>query len=119
MKINVKLRQKRISVLEEDIANLDQQISFKEKRRQQSESVRNYKLCEEITHEIGIVKQQRCQLSEELNQYHEKERKAKWYQRSKRKAQKRKRSGSYGDPGGRATRRCLCDDDDATMTMRR
>ena len=57
VKINAELRQKRISALEEDIANLDQQIGFKEKRRQQSENVRNYKLCEEITHEIGIVKQ--------------------------------------------------------------
>ena len=94
VKINAELRQKRISALEEDIANLDQQIGFKEKRRQQSENVRNYKLCQEITHEIGIVKQQRHQLSEELNQYREKERKAKWYQRSKRKAQKRRRSGS-------------------------
>ena len=93
VKINAKLRQKRISALEDDIANLDQQIGFKEKRRQQSENVRNYKLCEEITHEIGIVKQQRRQLSEELNQYREKERKAKWYQKSKGKAKKR-RSGS-------------------------
>ena len=94
VKINAELRQKGISALEEDIANLDQQIGFKEKRRQQSENVRNYKLCEEIAHEIGIVKQQRRQLAEELNQYREKERKAKWYQRSKGKAQKRRRSGS-------------------------
>ena len=50
-------------------------------------------LCEEITHEIGIVKQQRRQLSEEHDQYREKERKAKWYQKSKGKAKKR-RSGS-------------------------
>ena len=79
-KISAEVRQKRITALEEDLANLDQQIGFKEKRRQQSENTRNYKLCEEITQEIGICKQQRRQLSDELNQYREKERKAKWYQ---------------------------------------
>ena len=48
-KISADVRQKRISAVTEDIANLDQQLFFKEKRRQQ---VRNYKLCEDITEEI-------------------------------------------------------------------
>ena len=89
IKISAELRQKRIRALEEDIANLDQQISFKEKRRQQSETIRNYKLCEEITHEIHLVTQQRRELFEELSQYQEKERKAKWYQKTKGKGKKK------------------------------
>ena len=28
---------------------------------------------------------------------------------------RRKNTKNYGGPGGRATRRCLCDDDDATI----
>ena len=63
-------------------------------KKSDDNNLKMFKICEEITHEIGIVKQQRSQLSEELNQYCEKERKAKWCQRSKRKAQKRRRSGS-------------------------
>ena len=47
------VRQKRVRALEEDIANLDQQLSFKEKRRQQSESIgtisfvkKSHRICE-------------------------------------------------------------------------
>lgn len=69
IKISAEVRQKRVRALEEDIANLDQQISLKEKRRQQSENIRNYKMCEEITQEIRLVTQQRRQLFEELSQY--------------------------------------------------
>ena len=89
IKISAEVRQKRVRALEEDIANLDQQLSFKEKRRQQSENIRNYKLCEEITQEIRLVTQQRRQLFEELSQYWEKERKAIWYQKNKGKGKKK------------------------------
>ena len=43
-KNSAEVRKKRVRALEEDIANLDEQLSFKEKRRQQSENVRNYKV---------------------------------------------------------------------------
>ncbi len=94
-KISAEVRQKRISALEADIANLDEQTRFKEKRRQQSEGIRNYKLCEEITQEIGIINQQKRELTEELTMFREKERKAKWYQVSKRgKGRARRRTSS-------------------------
>lgn len=78
-KISTEVRLKRIKSLKEEIANLDEQIKFKEKRREQSEAVRNYKLCEDITQEIGIVKQQWRELSGELATIQDKQRKAKWY----------------------------------------
>ena len=48
-KISSHVRQARISSLKEDIANIEQQLVFKDKRRQQAECVRNYKLYDEIT----------------------------------------------------------------------
>ena len=43
-KNSAEVRKKRVRALEEDIANLDEQLNFKEKRRQQSENIRNYKV---------------------------------------------------------------------------
>lgn len=51
-KVSAEVRQKRISAIEEDIANLDKQLHFKNKRLQQAENIKNYKLCEEITEEV-------------------------------------------------------------------
>lgn len=87
-KISAEVRQKRISALEEDIANLEQQIHFKNKRLQQAENVKNYKLCEEITEEVQVITRQKRELKEELRMFQEKERKAHWY------IQKRKKSGT-------------------------
>lgn len=97
VKISAEVRQKRVRALEEDVANLDQQLSFKEKRRQQAENIRNYKACEEITQEIRLVTQRRRQLFEELSQYRKKERKAKWYQRNKGKGKKGSSSSHSSD----------------------
>ncbi len=43
-KVSAELRHKRIGALDEGIANFDEQVRFKEKRRQQAETVRKYKL---------------------------------------------------------------------------
>ena len=83
-KISADMRHKKISSLEEQIANLSEQISFKEKRRQQAEAVRNYKMCEEITEEMRIVKKERQELQGELKLFKDKERKATWYAQRKR-----------------------------------
>ncbi len=95
--VRAKLRQKQITTLEEKITNLDEQITFKEKRRQQAEAVRNYKMCEEITEEMGIVKQQRRELKGELKVFQEKERKASWYARKKREATSSRESSMFSD----------------------
>ena len=82
-KVSAEVRQKRITALEEDIANLDKQLHFKNKRLQQAENIKNYKLCEDITEEIQVVTRQRRELREELQRFREKERKSRWYQRTK------------------------------------
>ena len=96
-KVCAEVRQKRISALEEEITNLEKQLHFKEKRRQQAESTRNYKLCEEITEEIRFVSHQKRDLSEELCKFKEKERKAKWYLKTKNRETRQSRSKSVSD----------------------
>ena len=82
-KISSDVRQKRISALREDMANIDKQLTFKNKRHQQAETVRNYKMCEDITEEIKFVMKQNRELSEELTKLQEKDWRAKWYHKRK------------------------------------
>lgn len=65
--------------LEENLKQLDQQIMFKEKRRDQAESFRNYKLCDLLTEEIGKLKSTRRETFNELKLFQKKEKQAKWY----------------------------------------
>ena len=82
--------------LEDEIANLDEQLKFKEKRRQEAETGRRYKVCEEITEEILIVKKQRCEKAEELAAFKLKEKKAIWYEKRKQESKAKKHSESAG-----------------------
>ena len=59
--------------LEEDLKQLDQQIMFKEKRRDQAETVRNYKLCDELTEDVGKLKTARREAFNELKRFQRKE----------------------------------------------
>ena len=52
--------------LEEDIQNLKERISYKEKRRQMAENVKNYKACDDITEEIASLSKQKRELENEL-----------------------------------------------------
>ena len=72
--MNADVKQKRMSVLE-DITSLDEQLKFKMNRRQQAETERKYKLCEEITEELSMLKQARREKSRELSALQSKERK--------------------------------------------
>ena len=83
-KISAEVRQKRIAALEEYISGIDRQIHFKNKRLQQAENVKNYKLCEEITEEVQVITRQKRELAEELRLFREKERKARWYQKGRK-----------------------------------
>ena len=88
-RIDSEVRGRRIKELEEDLKQLDQQIMFKEKRRDQAETVRNYKLCDELTEDVGKLKGTRREAFNELKRFQRKEKQARWYQ------EKRWRS-SYG-----------------------
>lgn len=49
-------RHGRMKDVEEKIRDIDDAISFKEKRRAQAESVRDYRQCDELTEQIGSLK---------------------------------------------------------------
>ena len=72
--------------LEKDLKQLDQQIMFKEKCRDQAESVRNYKLCDLLTEEIGKLKSTRRETFNELKLFQKKEKQAKWYLEKRRRS---------------------------------
>ncbi|XP_065918714.1 uncharacterized protein [Dysidea avara] len=59
-------RVERTKRLEEDIQNLKERISYKEKRRQMAENVKNYKACDDITAEIASLSKQKRELENEL-----------------------------------------------------
>jgi len=48
-------RVERMKRLGEDVQNIKERISYKEKRRQMAETVKNYKACDDITKEIASL----------------------------------------------------------------
>ena len=78
------LRQRRFGELKDEVEDLKKQLLFKEKRRTQAETNRNYKLCDEVTAEIIEVKQQKREKEAELAAIDRKIKKAAWHQKRKR-----------------------------------
>ena len=52
------MREKHVGELEEDIKDINDQLLFKEKRREQAELSRNYKLCDQLTEKMSSLKKQ-------------------------------------------------------------
>ena len=55
-KISQTLREHRIKELNEEISDVTDIINLKEKRRNQAEGIRNYKVCEQLSEEIMELK---------------------------------------------------------------
>ena len=53
------IRMDRIHALEEQIKDISDTIKYKEKRREQASALHNYKLCEDLTDEMGTLKAKR------------------------------------------------------------
>ena len=69
--------------LEDCLKDIDKQIGFKEIRREQATNSCQYQLCDEITHEITILKTQCYQEQVELKSLQRKEQQSKWYKKRK------------------------------------
>ena len=79
-KLSKEIREKRIEYIEEELKDLKQRISFKEKRVNAAENMKNYKVCDEITGEISEIKAKYRELEEELKVLVTKEKRAQQYQ---------------------------------------
>lgn len=58
-KLDENTRHIRMKDIEENLRDIDEDISFKEKRRAQAETVRNYHLCDELTERIGSLREKK------------------------------------------------------------
>lgn len=79
------IRERRLEEINEEISQLDKQISFKQKRVEQAELAKNYKICDEVTEEIGTIKSDRRVLANEKKSIMKKVQQAKWYSSRKKR----------------------------------
>ena len=80
-KVATEERQKRLEAVQEDLKDVADRLSFKEKRRQAAETVRNYKLCDELTEEISNLKSQKRELEAELDILKKKSKRSQLYKK--------------------------------------
>ena len=73
------VRAKHIQELQEDIEDFNNQLKFKEKRRDQATSSRNYKACDQMTEEMSVLRKRRRECEEELRLWKRKQQQADWY----------------------------------------
>ena len=85
-KINQSARLPRMKALEEDIKNIAERVSYKEKRRKAAEDTKSYRICDEITEEIASLSHEKRQLTAELNILTRKDQHSKGYYHRKASA---------------------------------
>ncbi len=82
-KTNQNMRLVRMKTLEDDIKNTEECVVYKEKRRQVAEDNKNYRLCDELTQEIGTLSREKRQYAAELKLLQKKDEFSKSYYRRK------------------------------------
>ena len=86
-----------MKTLEDDIKNIKEHISYKEKRRQAAEDIKNYRVCDDITEEIGSLSKESRQLAAELKLLAKKDKHSKLYYKRKSSSSKSPQSSSRGE----------------------
>ena len=81
-KLNKDIRETRIQDLNEELNDIKQRISFKEKRVDCALNLKNFKVCDGITGEITELKEKRRKLLAELKQLNRKDKRARKYKES-------------------------------------
>ena len=79
-RLSIDARADHMKALEEEITNIKDRISYKEKRREMAENIKNYKNCDDLTEEISSLSKQRREFESELMLLHKKGKRAKSYQ---------------------------------------
>ena len=82
-KLSFDARVDRMKELEEEVKNIKDRISYKEKRCQMAENVKNYKTCDELTEEITEVCKKRREIENKLTVLEKKTKKSKVYMSKK------------------------------------
>ena len=87
-KINKEFRLSRMTELRDQIEDKNEQLKYKELRRDAAKNVHNYKECDKLTEQMSVLKADRRQLQLELSALTRKQKKAEWYLARKRTALK-------------------------------
>ena len=85
VKTSYSMRSERIAHIQDTMQDLNRQLQYKERRREQSSTSLNFRLCEELTTEISSLKQQRFELQAELKILKWKQQQSASYRRKKTK----------------------------------
>ena len=96
-KISEEMRTSRINELEDQIKDLTDTLSYKEKRREKASNVHNYKECDELTQQISQVKSERRLLEKELEQLKKKSQRSHSYKQKKKRFLPSKSNESSSD----------------------
>ena len=83
-KINQEFCTTRIKELEEQIKDKSKQVQYKELRRDSARNVHNYRECDNMTEQLSVLKTDKRRLELELLALTRKQKKAEWYQATKR-----------------------------------
>ena len=89
------LRSKHIGDLKEDLKDLCDQLVFKEKRREQATMSRNYKVCDQLTEEMSVIKKKKRTCEQELHLWERKQQQANWYKQKGKGRSRGSASDSY------------------------
>ncbi len=89
-KLLTEARVKHLEAVQEDLKDVTDRLAYKVKRRQAAETVRNYKLCDELTDDISNLKSKKRELEAEVAILKKKSKRSEGYK-------KRKSCGSTSD----------------------
>ena len=97
-KLSQDARLTRITEIQDKAKDLNDQIGYKQKRREAANNVRNYKECDKLTEEMSELKSQKRKLETELALLTKKQRKSSWYYKIKcgDDSDKTKQNDSHG-----------------------
>ena len=97
-KIDTKEREMRISDIQEQIADIDKRIAYKQCRIETATVTRNVKTCDKLSEEISELKSQRRELNHELGPLQKKSKRSSWYFQKKIAKQKAPQGTASTDP---------------------
>ena len=99
-KYDREMREERLKAIDEEGRDISRMLLFKEKRLAQAESGKNYRLCEQVTDEVMVLKSRKRELNTEKHLFEQKKKRA-----TRREARIRCESESSDLDGGPSSSR--------------